>query len=135
MAKYLGNAMLLKVETTPGGGTYATIGGSSSHTMSLANEQIDTSDKDSNRWKELLAAGDRSLSISMEGFVSDDANFEIFRIAARDDVIVNFTLEYGNADTIIGAFHIDSLEISGARNEGQSFSASLTNSGEPTTLD
>ena len=103
--------------------------------MSLANEQIDTSDKDSNRWKELLAAGDRSLSISMEGFVSDDANFEIFRIAARDDVIVNFTLEYGNADTIIGAFHIDSLEISGARNEGQSFSASLTNSGEPTTLD
>tara|TARA_R110000764_G_scaffold99742_3_gene184498 strand:+ start:108 stop:515 length:408 start_codon:yes stop_codon:yes gene_type:complete len=135
MAKYLGNAMLLKVETTPGLGTYATIGGSSSHTMSLANEQIDTSDKDSNRWKELLAAGDRSLSISMEGFVSDDANFEIFRIAARDDVIVNFTLEYGNADTIIGAFHIDSLEISGARNEGQSFSASLTNSGEPTTLD
>lgn len=135
MAKYLGNAMLLKVETTPGGGTYATIGGSSSHTMSLANEVVDVSDKDSNRWKELLAAGDRSLTISMEGFVSDDANFEIARIAARDDVIINYTLEYGNSDTIVGAFHIDSLEVSGARNEGQSFSMSLTNSGEPTTID
>lgn len=135
MAKYLGNAMLLKVETTPSGGTYATIGGSSSHTMTLNNEQVQVSDKDSNRWGELLAAGDRSLSISMEGFVSDDANFEIFRIAARDDVILNYTLEYGDSDTIVGAFHIDSLEVSGARNEGQSFSASLTNSGEPTTLD
>jgi len=135
MAKYLGNAMLLQVETTPGGGTYATIGGSSSHSMTLSNEQVDISSKDSNRWKELLAAGDRSLSISMEGFVSDDANFEIFRIAARDDVILNYTLTYGNSDTIVGAFHIDSLEVSGARNEGQSFSASLTNSGQPTTID
>ena len=135
MAKYLGNAMLLQVETTPGGGIYATIGGSSSHTMSLANEVVDVSDKDSNRWKELLAAGDRSLTISMEGFVSDDANFEIARIAARDDVIINYTLLYGNSDTIVGAFHIDSLEVSGARNEGQSFSMSLTNSGEPTTID
>ena len=135
MAKYLGSAMLLKVETTPGGGTYATIGGSSSHTMTLNNEQVDVSSKDSNRWKELLAAGDRSLTISMEGFVSDDANFEIFRIAARDDVILNYTLLYGDSDTIVGAFHIDSLEVNGARNEGQSFSATLTNSGEPTTLD
>ena len=135
MDKYLGNAMLLKVESSPTSGTYGTIGGSSSHTMSLNNEVVDVSDKDSNRWKELLAAGDRSIAISMEGFISDEANFEIFRIAARDDVIINYTLEYGNADTIVGAFHIDSLEVSGARNEGQSFSASLTNSGEPTTLD
>jgi len=134
MAKYLGNAMLLQVETTPGGGTYATIGGSSSHSLTINNEQVDVSDKSSDRWKELLAAGDRSLSISMEGFVSDDANFEIFRIAARDDVILNYTLLYGNSETIVGAFHIDSLEVSGARNEGQSFSASLSNSGAPTTI-
>ena len=132
MPKYLGNVMLLKVESAPASGTYGTIGGSSSHTMSLANEQVDISSKDSNRFKELLAAGDRSLSISMEGFVSDDANFEIFRIAARDDVIINYTLEYGDSETVVGAFHIDSLEVSGARNEAQSFSASLTNSGEPT---
>ena len=134
MAKYLGNAMLLKVETTPGGGTYATIGGSSSHTASLANESVDVSDKDNNRWSEKLSAGDRSLSISMSGFVSDDANFEIMRVAWRDDVIINYTLEYGNSETIVGAFHIDTMEVSGDRNTGQSFSATLTNSGEPTTI-
>lgn len=134
MAKYLGNAMLLKVETTPGGGTYATIGGSSSHTMTLNNEQVDVSDKDSNRWKELLSAGDRSMNISMSGFVSDDANFELMRTAWIEDTIINYTLAYGNSDSVVGAFHIDSLEISGERNSGQSFSATLTNSGEPTTI-
>ena len=135
MSKYLGDAMLLKVESAPASGTYAKIGGASSHSVSINNEVVDVSDKDSNRFKELLAAGDRSIAISMEGFISDEANFEIFRVAARDDAIINYTMEFGNAKTIVGAFHIDSFEMTGARNEGQGFSASLTNSGEPTTLD
>ena len=132
MAKYLGNALLLSVESSPGSTTYNVIGGSSSHSMTLNNEQVDVSDKDSNRWKELLAAGDRSLAISIEGFISDDANFAIVETAAIADTIINFRLAYGNSKTVTGAFHIDSFEISGARNEGQSFSMSLTNSGEPT---
>ena len=72
--KYIGNNLLLYVESAPSSGTYVKIGGSSDHTMTLNNEQVDVSDKDSNRWKELLAAGDRSLTISMNGFISDDAN-------------------------------------------------------------
>jgi predicted secreted protein len=39
--------MLLQVETTPGGGTFATIGGSTSHTLPINNEAVDVSDKDS----------------------------------------------------------------------------------------
>ena len=131
MAKYLGNSLLLSVESSPASGTYNTIGGSSSHSMTLNNEQVDVSDKDSNRWKELLAAGDRSLAISIEGFVSDDANFALVETAAINDTIINYRLAYGNSKTVTGAFHIDSFEGSGARNEGQSFSMSLTNSGEP----
>jgi len=132
MAKYLGNAMLLKVESSPSSGTYNTIGGSSSHSMSINNEQVDVSDKDSNRWKELLAAGDRSLALSMEGFVSDDANYALVETAYETDTILNFQLAYGNSKTVTGAFHIDSAELNGARNDGQGFSMSLTNSGEPT---
>jgi len=132
MAKYLGNAMLLKVESSPSSGTYNTIGGSSSHSMSINNEQVDVSDKDSNRWKELLAAGDRSLALSMEGFISDDANYALVETAYETDTILNFQLAYGNSKTVTGAFHIDSAELNGARNDGQGFSMSLTNSGEPT---
>lgn len=132
MAKYLGNALILKVESSPSSGTYNKVGGSSEHTLTIANEQVDVSTKDSNRWKELLAAGDRSCTISMNGIVSDDANFEIMRVAWRDDVILNYTVEYGNSETVVGAFHIDSLEITGGRNTAQTFSCTLTNSGEPT---
>jgi len=132
MAKYLGNALLLAIESSPSSGTYNSIGGSSDHTMSINNEQVDVSDKDSNRWKELLAAGDRSLSISINGFISDDANFALMEAAVETDTILNYRLSYGNSKTVTGAFHIDSWEVSGARNDGQSFSATLSNSGAPT---
>ena len=132
MAKYLGNVLKLAVESSPASGVYNDIGGSSSHTFTINNEQVDVSDKDSDRWKELLAAGDRSLAISMEGFVSDDANFALVETAAEDDVILNYRLSYGNSKTVTGAFHIDSCEVSGARNDGQSFSLSFSNSGAPT---
>jgi len=132
MSKYLGNVMLLLVESSPSSGTYNVIGGSSEHTMTLNNEQVDVSDKDSNRWKELLAAGDRSLSISINGFISDDANFALMEAAAESDTIINYRMAYGNSKTVTGAFHIDSWELSGSRNGGQSFSATLSNSGQPT---
>jgi TP901-1 family phage major tail protein len=132
MAKFLGNALLLKIASTSGGSSYGTIGGSSEHSFNLNNEQVDVSDKDSNRWKELLAAGDRSLSISMSGFISDDSNYVLLESAYENDTIWNMQLAYGDSKTITGAFHIDSFEVSGARNDGQSFSATITNSGEPT---
>ena len=130
MAKYLGNAMLLKIYTAPA--TYGTIGGSSSHTLSITNEQVDVSDKDSSRWKELLAAGDRSVTISMSGFVSDNANFDLLEDAVVSDTITAFQIIYGNNKTITGNFHVDSLEYTGERNTGQAFSCTLTNSGTPT---
>lgn len=132
MAKYLGNALKLAIEDTPGSGTYTDIGASSEHTMTINNEQVDVSDKDSNRWKSMLSAGARSLAVSINGFVSDNAQFEQMRVAARDDVILNYQLTYGNGDTVTGAFHIDSFEVGGAYNAAQSFTASLSNSGEPT---
>ena len=132
MAKYLGNALALAIEDSPGSGTYTTIAGASEHTLTINNEQIDVSDKDNNRWKSLLAAGARTLAVSMNGFISDDVEFEKFRIAARDDTILNYKLTYGNADTVTGAFHIDSFEVSGAFNNAQSFTAQLSNAGEPT---
>lgn len=132
MAKYLGNALGLAIEDSPGVGTYTNIAGASEHTMSINNEQIDISDKNSNRWKSLLAAGARTLTISMNGFVSDDTEFELMRVAARDDVILNYQLSYGNSETVTGAFHIDSFEVTGGYNSAQSFTATLSNSGEPT---
>ena len=131
MAKYLGIALLLKVEATPNSGNWQTIGASSSHTLTLNNEQVDVSDKDSNRWKELLSAGDRSATISMEGFITDNTYFALVETAAKTNTDLNYLLEYGDSKIVSSSFHIDSFEGSGARNDAQSFSITLTSRGAP----
>lgn len=123
--------MILKVESTPNSGDWQIIGASSSHSFTLGNELLDVSDKDTNRWRSLLSAGDRSASISMEGFVSDDTYFEVFRVAARDDVILNYRLDYGDSEIVSGAFHVDSLEVSGDRASAQTFTTTLSSDTEP----
>ena len=132
MAKYAGEQATLEVETTPGGGTYALIAATSEHTLSITNEQVDTTDKDSNRWGETKPFGKRSATIAFNGFVTDDANFAILEAAVETDTILNYTYNYGNGKTIVGAFHANGLEYASPNNDAQKFSVTLTSDGEPT---
>ena len=128
MAKYNGNDMVLKIMNT----TYQTIAGCISHTLTINNEVIDVSDKDSNRWADKLNAGQRSLAISFNGWVSDDAQFALMEAAAEGDTIVDLQLAYGNGKTCTSNFHIDSFEYTGEYNGAQAFSCTLSNDGVPT---
>lgn len=132
MAKYAGEQAFLEVETTPGGGTYALIGAASEHTLTINNEQVDTTDKDSNRWGETKNFGKRSATIAFSGFVSDNANFALLEAAVESDTILNYRFNYGNSKTITGAFHANGLEYSSPNNDAQKFSVTLTSDGTPT---
>lgn len=131
MTKYLGNAMLLKLETVADTGTYVDIGGASEHTFSYSNSQTDVSDKFSNRWTELLSAGDRTVTITMNGFISDDTAYAVLETAMETDTIYRYRMVYGNNKILQGKFHIDSNEDSGARSSAQEFSCTFTSSEEP----
>ena len=126
--KYSGESMLLAVDLTGTAGAYTTIGGSSDHTMSINNENVDTTDKDSSRWGESKPFGKRSVSVSMNGFVSDDTQFQGFAAKAETDTNVDCQLSYGTK-TATGEFHIESLEYTGANNGAQQFSCSLQSDG------
>lgn len=128
MAKYIGNDMVLKIMNT----TYKTIAGCLSHTLTINNEVIDVSDKDSNRWSDKISAGQRSLAVSFNGWVSDDAQFALMEAAAEGDTIVDLQLAYGNGKTVTGNFHVDSFEYTGEYNGAQAFSCTLSNDGVPT---
>jgi TP901-1 family phage major tail protein len=128
MAKYIGNDMVLKIMNT----TYQTIAGCLSHTLTINNEVIDVSDKDSNRWSDKISAGQRSLAVSFNGWVSDDAEFALMEAAAEGDTIVDLQLAYGNGKTVTGNFHVDSFEYTGEYNGAQAFSCTLSNDGVPT---
>lgn len=127
MAKYIGNDMVLKIMNT----TYQTIAGCLSHTLTINNEVIDVSDKDSNRWSDKISAGQRSLAVSFNGWVSDDAEFALMEAAAEGDTIVDLQLAYGNGKTVTGNFHVDSFEYTGEYNGAQAFSCTLSNDGVP----
>lgn len=128
MAKYNGIDMLLKIQNTG----YQTIGASLSHTMTINNEVIDVSDKDSSRWSDKLNAGQRSVGINFNGWVSDDAEFALLEAAAEADNIVDLQLAYGNGKTATANFHIDSFEYTGEYNNAQAFSCTLSNDGAVT---
>lgn len=129
MAKFNGIDMLLKVDIAS---TYTTIGASISHTMTINNEVIDVSDKDSSRWADKLNAGQRSVNITFNGWVSDNAAFAAMEAAAEGDTIVDLQMAYGNGKTATGNFHIDSFEYTGEYNNAQAFSCTLSNDGTVT---
>ena len=131
MTKYIGNDMLLAIEKPVDSGTYVTIGGSVEHTLTYNNEVVEVSDKGTNRWKSLLSAGDRMVTISMNGFISDDAAYADLETAILNDSVVRYQFAYGNSKLVIGEFHVDSDETSGARNTAQGFSVTFSSADEP----
>jgi predicted secreted protein len=133
MAKFSANNLILKVESAPASGVYVTVGGFEEHTLTVNDEPVDTTDKDSARWRELNSFGLRSVDVSASGFLSDDANFElVYQAKISGDPMLNFRMEYGNSKTATGQFFIASAEGSGSKNESQKVSISLQSSGAVT---
>jgi TP901-1 family phage major tail protein len=128
MAKYAGEDLTLTVENTG----YQLVGGASEHTMTINNETVDTTDKDSSRWGESKPFGKRSVSVSMSGFVSDNAQFAVLEAAVQADTLVDCQLAYGNSKTATGNWHISSFEYTGSNNDAQQFSLTLESDGEIT---
>jgi TP901-1 family phage major tail protein len=72
MAAQKGKSLLLKINTT--GSTYVTIGGLRSTSVSLNDEMVDITNKDSSNVREILAgAGVNSITISGSGVFTDSA--------------------------------------------------------------
>ena len=131
--KFAGNNLTLKVEDSPGAGTFTKVAGASSHTYTLSNGQADTTDKDSSRWGEFKPFGRRQISLTFNGFITDDAAFAKMKSAANSDASnLNYQIDYGDGDTVEGEFHIDTQEFTGEVEGAQTFNFSLSSSGEPT---
>ena len=128
MAKYIGNDLLINLND---GGTITPIGGSTEDTVTWNAEVVDTTDKSTNRWREITAAGERSATMSLNGFISDDAAFETMRQASRDDTILNYRFVWGNSIIMEGRFHVDAFEGTGAYGSAQGFTATLSSAEEP----
>ena len=139
MAAQKGLDMLLKIDIS---GTYTTIGGLRSTSISLADEAVDITNKDSLGTRTLLAgAGVNSLAISGSGVFTDSAAEVALRTAfqaqqnttdgstGQTAAFENFQFVVPDLGTYTGAFMISSLEYAGEFNGEVTYSISFESAG------
>lgn len=134
MAAQKGSALLLKIGATASGSaasdTYTTIGGLRSTSISLNQETVDVTTKDSANARELLAdAGVESVSISGSGVFTDVASEQTLQGAFGGANIPNFEIVLPDLGTYQGKFQITTLEYAGEYNGEMTYSITLESSG------
>jgi len=129
MAAQKGRNFLLKQGTAAAGTTLA---GMRVTSLTLNNEQVDITNKDSGGWRELLEdAGTQSIDLSVEGVFKDTATEETVRGYAFTNSINAFGLVFGNGDSMDGSWAISNYQRSGAHNGEETYSMTLQSSGAP----
>lgn len=120
--------MLLKIGAVAG--SPVTVAGLKGTSLSLSNEMVDVTTKDSSGYRTLLAqAGTQSISISANGTVESAAGFETFQGYAFAQSINTLSFFFGDGDTIEGSFLITKFDLTGDYNGAQLFTATLESSG------
>lgn len=117
MAYYAGKDMLLKTGTWSGG---TAVAGFTTNTMTINNQVIDASNKDS-QFRQLIAGGIRSLTISGSGVASDAAGWETFKSACQSGAVTAMAMGSEDSDTVEASFIVTSFSITGEYQGAQTF--------------
>jgi TP901-1 family phage major tail protein len=131
MAAQKGSAMLLKIDIS---GTATTVAGLRSTSISMNDEAVDVTTKDSSGLRQLLAGGGvQSFSVSGSGVFTDDAT-EIALRAAFDTqrtagTFTDFDIFIPNFGTFAGPMMIASIEYAGEYNGEVTYSVTLESAG------
>ena len=130
MAAQRGKALLLKVDIS---GTMTTIGGMRSTSMTLNDEAVDITNKDSGSQRELLPAGGiLSMSITASGVFTDSTAEQTLRSAYGTSTFKSYNVIVPDLGTYAGTFMVASLEYSGEYNGEATYSVTLESSGSIT---
>ncbi len=137
MAAQKGSALLLKIGAAAQGAadadTYTTVGGLRSTSITMNQETVDITNKDSANARELLADGGvESVSVSGSGVFTDAPSEATLRTAFGGADIPNFEIIIPEFGTYQGKFHIASLEYGGEYNGEVTYSVTLESSGSVT---
>ena len=120
--------LLVKINTSRS--TLTTIGGLRSTSISINDEPVDITNKDSANARTLLAtAGTSSMTISGSGVFVDDAAIQLVRGSLANGDFKTYHLVVPDLGTYAGSFMIASLEFAGEFNGEVTYSLTLESSG------
>lgn len=130
MAAQKGRSFLLKQGTASGGTTLA---GMRTTGMTLNNEPVDITNKDSAGWRQLGEGfGTQAVTVTAEGVFTDSAVENTVRGYAFANSINAFGLAFGNGDALDASWQITSYQKTGAHNGEETYSLTLESSGTVT---
>ena len=127
MAAQRGKALLLKIDIS---GTMTTVGGMRSTSMTLNDEAVDITNKDSGSFRELLPSGGiQSMTITASGVFTDSTAEQTLRSAYGTSSFKSYNVIVPDLGTYAGTFMIASLEYAGEYNGEATYSMSFESSG------
>ena len=130
MAAQKGSAMLMKVGNGGSPESFTTIGGLRSTSLTINNESVDVTNKDSSNNRTMLAAaGVQSISVSGSGVFTDAASETTIKTNVLADTIDNYQFLVPDFGTFTGGFQVTSVEYAGEYNGEVTYSMSFESSG------
>ena len=133
MAAQKGKSVLIKIGDGGSPETFATVGGLRSSTITLNDEMVDVTNKDSSNVREILAgAGVNSVTLSGSGVFTDSASEVSVRGKMGAATFSNYQFVMPGLGTYEGAFQLTSLEYAGEYNGEATYSMTFESSGAVT---
>ena len=127
MAAQKGNAVLIKIAVS---GSQTTVGGLRSSSITINDEAVDITNKDSSGNRILLPdTGVTSVSISGSGVFTDSTSEQQLRTNIGGAALSAMSFIVPDLGTFSGNFHIASLEYAGEYNGEATFSATFESGG------
>lgn len=123
-----------KVRLKKGTGLAAVgIVGARQEDITVANGEVDVTDKDDNGYRTLLDDwGQRSVDVAISGLLKDDSLIEIATSASAAVLLQDYELEVEGIGTFAGDFFMNNLQIGAPHDNSVTFSATFLSSGQYT---
>ena len=130
MAAQNGSALLMKIGNGGSPEAFTTIGGMRSTSLTMNDEMVDVTNKDSSRARTLLAQGGvNSITVSGSGVFTDSASEATLKAKFDVSALTNYQFLVPDFGTFTGNFQLTTLEYGGEYNGEVTYSFTFESSG------
>ena len=125
-----GSALLMKLGDGASPEAFTTIGGMRSTSLTMNDEMVDVTNKDSSNARTILAQGGvNSISVSGSGVFTDSASETTLKGKFNVSALTNYQFLVPDFGTFTGAFMLTTLEYGGEYNGEVTYSFTFESSG------
>tara|TARA_R100001440_G_scaffold44024_3_gene63776 strand:+ start:442 stop:855 length:414 start_codon:yes stop_codon:yes gene_type:complete len=130
MAAQKGSALLMKIGNAGSPEVFTTIGGMRSTSLTMNDEMVDVTNKDSSNARTILAQGGvNSITVSGSGVFTDSASESTLKGKFNISSLTNYQFLVPDFGTFTGAFMLTTLEYGGEYNGEVTYSFTFESSG------